>query len=375
MKKIQMVDLKSQYDKIKTEVDTAMQEVINQSAFINGPQVRLFAEELREYLQTKYVITCGNGTDGLQMAMMALGFKQGDEVIVPAFTYIAAVEVIALLGLKPVLVDVDPDTFLIDVNLIEAKISEKTVAIVPVHLFGQCAEMEQILQIAVKFNLKVIEDAAQSIGSVYTFSDGRQAQSGTMGDIGVTSFFPSKNLGCFGDGGALFTNDHSLAEKMRMIGTHGQKQKYQHHTIGINSRLDTIQAAVLRVKLRHLDQYHEARKAVAEEYDKAFAGHPNIEIPKRITASKHVFHQYTLKLKGIRREEFSKYLAINGVPSMVYYPIPVHLQEAFRFYGYAEGDFPVAESLCKTVLSLPVHTEMEADQLSHIIASTKGFFE
>ena len=370
-----MVDLRSQYERIKEEVDAAMQEVIDQTAFINGPQVRLFADELEQYLNCKYVIPCGNGTDGLQIAMMALDFRPGDEVIVPAFTYIAAVEVIALLGLKPVFVDVDPDTFQIDVTKIEAVISDRTVAIVPVHLFGQCADMESILELAKKYRLKVIEDAAQSLGSLYSFSDGRQAQSGTMGEIGVTSFFPSKNLGCFGDGGALFTNDHDLAEKMRMISTHGQKKKYHHHSIGINSRLDTIQAALLRVKLPYLDQYQDARSSVAEAYDMAFAGHPNIQIPKRNASSSHVFHQYTIKLNGVKREDFSKYLASKEVPSMVYYPFPVHLQEAYRFYGYSEGDFPVAETLCKEVLSLPIHTEMEPDQLSHIIQTIKSFFE
>lgn len=375
MKKIQMVDLKSQYERIKEEVDAAMQEVIDQTAFINGPQVRLFADELEQYLNCKYVIPCGNGTDGLQIAMMALDFRPGDEVIVPAFTYISSVEVIALLGLKPVFVDVDPDTFQIDVTKIEAVISDRTVAIVPVHLFGQCADMESILELAKKYRLKVIEDAAQSLGSLYSFSDGRQAQSGTMGEIGVTSFFPSKNLGCFGDGGALFTNDHDLAEKMRMISTHGQKKKYHHHSIGINSRLDTIQAALLRVKLPYLDQYQDARSSVAEAYDMAFAGHPNIQIPKRNASSSHVFHQYTIRLNGVKREDFSKYLASKGVPSMVYYPFPVHLQEAYRFYGYSEGDFPVAETLCKEVLSLPIHTEMEPDQLPHIIQTIKSFFE
>jgi dTDP-4-amino-4,6-dideoxygalactose transaminase len=375
MKKIQMVDLRSQYEKIKEEVDAAMQEVIDQTAFINGPQVRLFADELKQYLNCKYVIPCGNGTDALQIAMMALDFKPGDEVIVPAFTYIAAVEVIALLGLKPVFVDVDPNTFQIDTAKIESVISDKTVAIVPVHLFGQCSDMESILKIAKKHRLKVIEDAAQSIGSVYTFSDGNQAFSGTMGEIGTTSFFPSKNLGCFGDGGALFTNDHDLAEKMRMISTHGQKKKYHHHSLGVNSRLDTIQAAMLRVKLRYLEQYQNARNEVASAYDLAFENHPYISIPKRDSNSTHVYHQYTVKLDGVNRENFSKHLASFGIPTMVYYPVPVHLQVAYQNYGYQEGDFPVAEKLSQEVISLPIHTEMDPGQLELIINSINSFFQ
>ncbi|MCH6199257.1 DegT/DnrJ/EryC1/StrS family aminotransferase [Aquiflexum sp. LQ15W] len=374
MKKIQMVDLKSQYEKIKDEIDAAMQEVIDQAAFINGPHVRLFADDLKAYLNCKYVIPCGNGTDGLQVAMMALDFKPGDEVIVPAFTYIAAVEVIALLGLKPVFVDVDAATFQIDTSKIESKITDKTVAIVPVHLFGQCSEMEAILKMAQNHGLKVIEDAAQSIGSVYRFSDGTLAQSGTMGDIGVTSFFPSKNLGCFGDGGAMFTNDHDLAEKMRMISTHGQKKKYHHHSIGVNSRLDTVQAALLRVKLRYLNQYQNARNKVAEAYDKAFEANSHISIPKRILQSTHVFHQYTIKLKDVNREEFSKHLASFGIPTMIYYPVPTHLQLAYQNYGYREGDFPISEKLCKEVISLPMHTEMESEQLDLIIDSINSYF-
>lgn len=369
-----MVDLKSQYDKIKSEIDASMQEVIDQSAFINGPQVRAFSEELATYLGAGTVITCGNGTDGLQIAMMALDFKPGGEVIVPAFTYIAAVEVIAFLGLVPVLVDVDPQTFLIDTNKVEERISDKTVAIIPVHLFGQCADMEKLLILADKYGLKIIEDAAQSIGSVYTFSDGRVKQSGTMGDIGVTSFFPSKNLGCFGDGGAMFTNDPDLAEKMRMIASHGQKRKYIHNIIGINSRLDTLQAALLRVKLKHLNGYIEARNKVAVTYDKAFKNHPNLQIPKRANQTTHVFHQYTLRLKGIERDSFSEFLAEKNIPTMVYYPLPVHLQEGYRFLGYKKGDFPVAEAVSQGVISLPMHTEMEEEQQAYIIESINSFF-
>ncbi|WP_228780009.1 DegT/DnrJ/EryC1/StrS family aminotransferase [Aquiflexum lacus] len=375
IKKIQMVDLRSQYEKIKPEIDAAMQEVIDQSAFINGSQVRHFAEELREYLDCKHLVTCGNGTDGLQIAMMALGFKPGDEVIVPAFTYIAAVEALALLGLKPVFVDVDPDTFQIDATQIEEKISSKTVCILPVHLYGQCADMETIMKLAKKHQLSVLEDAAQSIGAEYVFDDGKRMQSGTIGDIGVTSFFPSKNLGCFGDGGAMMTNNPDLAERIRMIATHGQKRKYIHDAIGVNSRLDTLQASVLRIKLKYLNGYIDARNQVAANYDAAFKNHPHLQIPVRMSQSSHVFHQYTLRLKEVERESFSKYLAEKGVPTMVYYPMPVHLQEAYKFLGYKKGDFPIAEALCQEVISLPMHTEIEDDQQAYIIKSINSFFE
>ncbi|WP_373495274.1 DegT/DnrJ/EryC1/StrS family aminotransferase [Aquiflexum sp.] len=374
IKKIQMVDLRSQYEKIKPEIDAAMQEVIDQSAFINGPQVRLFAGELQEYLGCKHVVTCGNGTDGLQIAMMALGFKPSDEVIVPAFTYVAAVEAIALLGLKPVFVDVDPSTFQIDVDQLEEKITQKTVCIIPVHLFGQCADMEKIMQLATRHQLKLLEDAAQSIGAEYVFEDGRKMQSGTMGDIGITSFFPSKNLGCFGDGGAMMTNNPDLAERLRMIASHGQKRKYIHDAIGVNSRLDTLQAAVLQVKLKYLDSYIKSRNKVAEKYDAAFKYNPNLQIPVRMNGSSHTFHQYTLRLKDMERESFSKYLTEKGVPTMVYYPMPVHLQEAYKFLGHQKGDFPVAEALCGEVISLPMHTEMEDEQQAYIIKSINSFF-
>lgn len=370
-----MVDLRSQYEKIKSEIDASMQEVIDQSAFINGPQVGLFAEELREYLGCKHVVTCGNGTDGLQIAMMAMGFNPGDEVIVPAFTYIAVVEAIALLRLKPVLVDVDPGTFQINAAHIEEKITDKTVCIVPVQLFGQCSDMGRIMQLAAKHQLRVLEDAAQSIGAEYDFGDGKVFQSGTIGDIGVISFFPSKNLGCFGDGGAMITNNSELAERMRMIASHGQKRKYIHEAIGVNSRLDTLQAAVLRIKLKYLDGYIKARNNVAENYDAAFINHPNLQIPARVNQSSHAFHQYTLRLKEVERESFSKYLAEKGVPTMVYYPIPVHLQEAYKFLGYQKDDFPIAEALCKEVISLPIHTEMSKEQQAQIIKSINSFFE
>lgn len=374
MHSIQMVDLKSQYDRIKTEVDQAIQGVIDTTAFINGPQVNEFSDALAAYTGAKYVITCGNGTDALQIAMMGLDFHAGQEVIVPAFTYVATAEVIALLGLKPVFIDVIADTYELDISQLESKLSSKTVGIVPVHLYGQCSNMEGILAFAKKHNLKVIEDSAQAIGAKYTFSDGRTMQAGTMGDVGTTSFFPSKNLGCYGDGGAMFTNDEKLAEKLRMIANHGQKKKYNHHVVGVNSRLDTLQAAILNVKLKYLDQYSASRNAVADRYDAAFINHKNIKTPVRVKQSSHAFHQYTIQVEGVNREELKAYLAEKGVPSMVYYPIPLHRQEAYLSFGYKAGDFPVAESLCLKVLSLPIHTEMKIEDQEYIIATIKGFF-
>lgn len=372
--KIQMVDLRSQYEKIKDEVNSGIQEVIDDTAFINGPQVKLFASELSKYTGAKNVITCGNGTDALQISMMALGFKPGDEVIVPAFTYVATVEVIVLLGLKPVFIDVTPDTYDIDVSQLESKITPKTVGIVPVHLYGQCSNMESVLSFAQANGLKVIEDTAQAIGATYTFKEGTRAQAGTMGDIGTTSFFPSKNLGCFGDGGAMFTNDDSLAEKLQMIANHGQKKKYYHESIGVNSRLDTLQAAVLRVKLKYLNQYFEARNEVAERYDQAFRGHSGIRIPARVANSTHAFHQYTIQVEDGKRDELKSYLQDKGVPTMVYYPLPLHLQNAYQYFGYKKGDFLVAEELCTKVLSLPIHTEMKTEDQSYIIESIRSFF-
>lgn len=374
--KIQMVDLRSQYDLIKPEIDAAILEVIDQTAFINGPQVKKFAEELKDYTGAGFVIPCANGTDALQIAMMALGFKPGDEVIVPAFTYVATVEVIALLGLKPIFIDVIADTFELDVEQLESKITEKTVGIVTVHLFGQCSNMEEILKLARQYQVKVIEDTAQAIGAVFTFSDGRKAQAGTMGDIGTTSFFPSKNLGCYGDGGAMFTNDPVLAEKLHMIANHGQKKKYYHDSIGVNSRLDTIQAAILSVKLKYLDSYSKARNEVANQYDRAFSGHLKFQIPKRVLNSTHVFHQYTLRLeKSVDREQFKKYLADHGIPTMVYYPLPLHLQKAYIEYGGQEGQFPVSEALCKQVISLPIHTEMKEEEQNYIIQQILTYFQ
>lgn len=366
IKKIQMVDLKSQYQKIKSEVDQSIQNVINTTAFINGPEVKEFAAELEQYLQVKHVIPCANGTDALQIAMMAIGLKPGDEVITADFTYVATAEVIALLGLTPVLVDVNPDTFDIDIKAIEKAITPKTKAIVPVHLFGQCADMEKIMELAKKHNLFVIEDVAQAIGADYTFADGTKKKAGTIGTISCTSFFPSKNLGCYGDGGAMYTNDETLAKKCRMIANHGQSVQYIHDSIGVNSRLDSIQAAVLRIKLKHLDEYALARNNAATYYDKAFANNLKLKTPVRIKNSTHVFHQYTLQLNGIDREKLREYLATKDIPAMIYYPIPLHMQKAYADARYKEGDFPVTEKLCKSVLSLPMHTELDEETLKYI---------
>ncbi|RIW12369.1 DegT/DnrJ/EryC1/StrS family aminotransferase [Algoriphagus lacus] len=374
MQSIQMVDLRSQYERIKGEVDSAIQEVLNTTAFINGPQVKKFAEKLANYTGAKHVIPCANGTDALQIAMMALDFKPGDEVIVPAFTYVATVEVIALLGLKPVFIDVLPDTYELDYHQLESKLSPKTVGIVPVHLYGQCSNMEYILDFARNLNLKVIEDTAQAIGAVYTFSDGRVAQAGTLGDIGTTSFFPSKNLGCYGDGGAIFTNNSSLAEKLQMIANHGQKKKYFHDSIGVNSRLDTMQAAILSVKLDHLNEYSSSRNRVADRYDAAFKNVKGIIIPARAKNSTHVFHQYTLQIEGGKRDELKFFLQEKEIPSMIYYPVPLHLQKAYLEFGGKEGDFPISEELCKKVLSLPIHTEMKTDEQDYIIEMVSSFF-
>lgn len=368
-----MVDLKGQYEKIKTEVDSAIQNVINNTTFINGPEVKAFVADFEQYLNVKHVIPCANGTDALQIAMMALGLKQGDEVITADFTYVATAEVIALLGLTPVLVDVYPDTFDIDVKAIEKAITPKTKAIVPVHLFGQCADMEKIVALAKKHSLFVIEDVAQAIGADYTFSDGTKKKAGTIGTIGCTSFFPSKNLGCYGDGGAMYTNDDELAKKCRMIANHGQSVQYVHDSIGVNSRLDSIQAAVLGIKLKHLDEYAAARNKAAAYYDKAFANNPKLKTPARAKNSTHVFHQYTLQLNGVDRAKLKEYLASKDIPAMIYYPIPLHMQKAYHDPRYKEGDFPITEKLCKTVLSLPMHTELDEDTLKYITESILEF--
>ncbi|MCC6253057.1 MAG: DegT/DnrJ/EryC1/StrS family aminotransferase [Bacteroidia bacterium] len=368
-----MVDLKTQYLKIKTEVDNAIQSVIDNTAFINGPEVKNFQEELEKYLGVKHVIPCANGTDALQIAMMALGLKPGDEVITADFTYVATAEVIGLLGLKPVLVDVYPNTFDINVEAIEKAISPKTKAIVPVHLFGQCANMEAIMALAKKYQLYVIEDTAQAIGADYTFSDGKTCKAGTIGDVGCTSFFPSKNLGCYGDGGAMFTNNDELAVKLKMIANHGQSTQYVHDSIGVNSRLDSIQAAILRVKLKHLDEYAAARNKAASYYDEKFAQHAKIITPARVKNSTHVFHQYTLQLIDVDRNALRAYLAEHDIPAMVYYPIPLHLQKAYSDPRYQAGDFPVTEKLCSCVISLPIHTELENETLAYICQKVLEF--
>lgn len=361
-----MVDLHTQYEKIKPAIDKAIQEVIDSTAFINGPAVKDFQHDLEQYLGVKHVIPCGNGTDALQIAMMALGLKPGDEVITADFTFVATVEVIALLGLTPVLVDVDPHTFNIDPAAIEKAITPRTRAIVPVHLFGQCADMDAIMDIARRHNLYVIEDACQAIGADFHSDEGWTRKAGTIGHIGCTSFFPSKNLGCYGDGGAIFTNDDELARMIRGIANHGMFVRYYHDYVGVNSRLDSIQAAILRVKLPHLDEYAAARNRAAAYYDQAFGNNPKLKIPARFPKSSHVFHQYTLVGQGIDRDGLIRFLAEKDIPAMVYYPVPLHLQKAYRTERYAEGDFPVTEMLSKNVFSLPMHTELDEEQLEYI---------
>jgi UDP-2-acetamido-2-deoxy-ribo-hexuluronate aminotransferase len=373
LKKMPMVDLIGQYKKIQPEIDKAIHDVVLSSAYINGPDVKSFAKEMEEYLSVKHVIPCANGTDALQIAMMALNFQPGDEIITASFTYVATAEVMALLKLKPVLVDVDPETFTIDCDAIERAITPRTVAIVPVHLFGQCANMQRVMEIANANNLYVIEDTAQAIGSEYTMNNGVTLKAGTIGTIGTTSFFPSKNLGCMGDGGAIFTNNDELAARMRMIVNHGQSVQYHHDDIGVNSRLDTMQAAILRVKLGHLDEYCEARQRAASYYDKAFANHSKIKTPARMANSTHVFHQYTLILNGVPRTALREHLESKGIPSMIYYPIPLHMQKAYTDPRYKHGDFPVTEHLCNHVISLPMHTEMTEEDLHYITQSVLEF--
>lgn len=369
-----MVDVKSQYLKIKEEVDKGIQEVLDTTAFINGPQVKNFKKKFEDYLNIKHVVPCANGTDALQIAMMAVGLKPGDEVLVPAFTYVATAEVIALLRLKPIMVDVDPDTFNINIQSAEAAITPATKAIVPVHLYGQSADMESIMQLATKYNLWVIEDNAQAIGSDYTFSDGRVAKTGTIGHIGCTSFYPSKNLGCYGDGGAIMTNDDDLGNLLHKIANHGQSVRYYHDVVGCNSRLDSIQAVVLAAKLPHLDEYCEARVRVADYYDNAFASNPNLETPYRAPYTTHVFHQYTLKVKNGKRDALKTYLDNIGIPSMIYYPVPLYKQEAFAPFSNGVDYLENTETLCKDVISLPIHTEMGRDQLGYITEKVNAFF-
>ena len=361
-----MVDLQSQYQKIKTEIDQAIFSVIENANFINGPEVQLFKSELESYLNVSHVIPCANGTDALQIALMSLNLKPGDEVITPSFTYIATTEVIALLGLTPVFVDVLPDTFCINSSKIEEAITSKTKAIVPVHLYGQCADMDAINEIAKKHNLFVIEDTAQAIGATYTHRDGTISKAGTMGDVGCTSFFPSKNLGCYGDGGAMYTNNSQLADSLKKIANHGQVVKYHHEVVGCNSRLDTIQAAILRVKLKSLDNYTKERQKVASFYNEAFSNFSQLITPTCATNTTHVFHQYTLLLKDIDRGALIAYLSTQNIPSMIYYPIPAHKQGMFTSLGKANQELPVTNYLTDHVLSLPIHTEMETSQLEYI---------
>jgi UDP-2-acetamido-2-deoxy-ribo-hexuluronate aminotransferase len=366
MKAIQMVDTKTQYLKIKDQVDAGIQEVLDSAAYINGKHVKSFSQNLSSYLGVKHTIPCANGTDALQIAMMALDLQPGDEVITPSFTYIATVEVVGLLRLKPVFVDVDKDTFCIDPKAIEAAITPKTKAIVPVHLYGQSANMEAIMEIAKRHNLFVIEDNAQAIGADYTFSDGTVKKTGTIGTIGATSFYPSKNLGAFGDGGAIFTNDDALAEKLLMVANHGQKIRYYHDLIGCNSRLDSIQAAILDVKLKYLDEYIAARQKAAAFYDKAFVGNEKLQVPQTGTFSNHVYHQYTMQVNGIDRDALNAFLAEQKIPSMIYYPVPAHRQKMFAGFGGSDYHLPVTDWLTERVISLPIHTELEEDQLAFI---------
>jgi len=375
MDTIQMVDLKGQYAKIKEKIDSALQDCISTTAFINGPQVKAFSNSLEQYLQVKKVVPCANGTDALQIAMMALDLKPGDEVIVPAFTYVATAEVLGLLGLVPVMVDVDPQSFNMTAAHIEKALSPKTKAVVPVHLFGQCADMEYIMDLAQKHNLYVVEDTAQAIGATYTYSNGKQQRAGTIGHIGCTSFFPSKNLGCYGDGGAVFTNDEALGEKLHMIANHGQVKKYVHKYIGVNSRLDSLQAAILNVKLPHLDGYTLARSKAADHYDQGLAGIKGLHTPARVPNSTHVFHQYTLIVDGNKRDELKQALAVKGIPSMIYYPVPLNKQEAYQQIGKVAGELEVTEQLCASVLSLPMHTELTIQEQDYIVNTIKGFFE
>ena len=376
MRKIQMVDLQSQYEKIRDEINRGIQDVIDSAAFVKGGKVLDFQHHLEAYLGVKHVIPVGNGTDALQISLMALGFQPGDEVITPTFTFVSTAEVVALLGLKPVFVDVDPQTFCMSPESVKNALSPRTKAIIPVHLYGQNADMETLLAIAKEHNLFVVEDACQSIGAEYTFSNGRKMKSGCMGTVGCTSFFPSKNLGCYGDGGAIFTNDDALADEIRCIASHGMHERYQYDRIGVNSRLDSIQAAVLDVKLNYLDSYIASRQQAAAFYDAAFAECRQITVPARNPKSTHVFHQYTIQLaESIDRDALKSTLNEKGVPAMIYYPIPLHLQKAYSGEGYKIGDLPVGERLSQTVLSLPMHTELDEEQLRCITDSVLSLVE
>ncbi|HAQ19832.1 MAG TPA: transcriptional regulator [Prolixibacteraceae bacterium] len=370
---IQMVDLYGQYFKIKDEIDQEMHQVIRSSVFVKGGKVFEFEDNLKKYLDVEHVITCGNGTDALQIAMMALNLNEGDEVITSPFTFVSTLEVLALMKLKPILADVDPNNFNIRPDLVNCHIDHLTKAIIPVHLFGQCADMESLTQIAQDNNLYIIEDACQALGTEYIFKNGMVAKAGTIGDIACNSFFPTKNLGAFGDGGALFTNNNEFAQTMRSIANHGMGNRYYYQQIGMNSRLDALQAAILDVKLKYLDQYIQARQSAAEFYDRELATIQEISIPARVSYSSHSFHQYTIKVPK-RRNELQRFLHSKGIPCMVYYPLPLHLQEAYQYLGYRKGDFPVAEELSEQVLSLPMHTELTIEELKSIISAIREFF-
>ncbi|MCK5136231.1 MAG: DegT/DnrJ/EryC1/StrS family aminotransferase [Bacteroidales bacterium] len=374
MNEIKMVDLHGQYLKIKDEVNQAIQRVIDSSAFIRGGDVHQFQEELAAYMGSKHAVACGNGTDALQVAIMALGLQPGDEVITTPFTFISTIEVIKLIGLKSVLVDVEQETFNLDTDLLEVAVNHRTKAIVPVHLFGQCVNMEAIMDVATRHSLFVIEDNAQAIGADYLFPGGSTQKAGTIGHIGTTSFFPSKNLGAFGDGGALFTNDDSLGELLRALVNHGMSRRYYYDYVGVNSRLDTMQAAILRVKLRYLDEYHRLRQKAAAFYDTALSTITDIQVPVRSPFSTHIFHQYTIQVPPGTRDELKQWLQEKQVPAMIYYPVPLHLQRAFSDLGYRKGDMPVSEKLSETVLSLPMHTELDEEQLEYITGQVQAFF-
>lgn len=374
MNKINMVDVKTQYLHIKEEVDSAIQEVINTTSFINGPAVKEFKFALEKYMDVNTVIPCANGTDALQIAMMALGLKAGDHIMVPAFTYVATAEVIALLGLIPIMVDVDPKTFNLTSEIVEKALTPDIKAVVPVHLYGQGSDMEGIMKLSEKHGFYVIEDNAQAIGADYTFADGRKQKLGTIGHIGTTSFYPSKNLGAYGDGGAIFTNDPELGEQIRMVANHGQSKKYIHDIIGCNSRLDSMQAAILNVKLKHLDSYCDARNIVADQYDEAFESLKAISTPHRAEYSTHVYHQYTLKVNNGKRDELKEYLSEQGIPSMIYYPVPLYDQKAFSKYSDNNSQLINTEELCKAVISLPIHTEMDKETIEYITNKVIQFF-
>lgn len=370
-----MVDLLSQFRKIEPEVMQAMKTVIENTAFIKGPDVKEFAGKLEKYLDVNHAIPCGNGTDALQVALMALDLKPGDEVITTPFTFISTIEVIKLLELKPVLIDIEEDSFILDVNKIQNAITDKTRAILPVHLFGQCANMGAIMKIARDKDLFVVEDTAQALGADYYFEKNTSQKAGTIGHIGCTSFFPSKNLGAFGDGGAIFTNDKKLAEKIAAMVNHGMKVKYHYDYIGVNSRLDTLQAAILNIKIKYLEDYHLARQKAAEYYDNSLRDMKDIIIPSRLNYSNHIFHQYTLRVKNNKRDDLKKYLNEHDIPAMIYYPLGLHLQKAYMDIGYKEGDFPVTEKASKEVLSLPMHTELDRDQVDFICDTIRNFFK